>query len=57
MAEESDEALELSNNEESGTERDDTKESMYQSTSELLQSCSPTVISLLDRLRPPTLTD
>ena len=57
MAEESDEALELSNNEESGTERDDTKESMYQSTSESLQSGFPTVISLLDRLRSPTLTD
>ena len=48
MAEESDEVLEISSNEESGTDRDDTKESMDQSTSESLQS--PTVISLLDRL-------
>ena len=31
MAEESDEALEISSNEESGTDRDDTKESMDQS--------------------------
>ena len=45
MAEESDEALEISSNEESGTDRDDTKESMDQSTSESLQSGSPTVIS------------
>ena len=51
MAEESDEALEISSNEESGTDRDDTKESMDQSTSALLQSGSPNVISLLDRLR------
>ena len=34
---------------ESDTDRDDTKESMDQSTSESLQSGSPTVISLLDR--------
>ena len=46
MAEESDEALEISSNEESGTDRDVTKESMDQSTSESLQSGSPTVISL-----------
>ena len=45
MAEESDEALEISSNEESGIDRDDTKESMNQSTSELLQSGCPTVIS------------
>ena len=57
MAEESDEALEISSNEESGTDRDDTKESMDQSTSESLQSGSPTVISLLDRLRLPTPAD
>ena len=57
MAEESDEALEISNNEESGTDRDDTKESMDQSTSESLQSGSPTVISLLDRLRSPIPVD
>ena len=44
MAEESDEALEISSNEEFGTNRDDTKESMDQSTSESLQSGSPTVI-------------
>ena len=56
-AEESDEALEISSNEESGTDRDDTKESMDQSTSESLQSGSPTVISLLDRLRSPTPAD
>ena len=54
MAEESDEALEISSKEESGTDRDDTKESMDQSISESLQSGSPTVISLLDRLRSPT---
>ena len=52
MAEESDEALEISSNEESCTNRDDTKESMDQSTSVSLQSGSPTVISLLDCLRP-----
>ena len=57
MAEESDEALEISSNEESGTDRDDIKESMDQSTSESLQSGSPTVISLLDRLRYPTPAD
>ena len=57
MAEESDEALEISSNEESGTDRDDTKESMDQSTSESLQSGTPTVISLLDRLRSPTPAD
>ena len=57
MAEESDEALEISSNEESGTDSDDTKESMDQSTSESLQSGSPTVISLLDRLRSPTPAD
>ena len=57
MAEESDEALEISSNEESGTDRDDTKESMGQSTSESLQSGSPTVISLLDYLRSPTPAD
>ena len=57
MAEETDEALEISSNEESGTDRDDAKESMDQSTSESLQSGSPTVISLLDRLRSPTLAD
>ena len=57
MAEESDEALEISSNEESGTDRDDTKESMDQSTSESLQSGSPNVISLLDRLRYPTPAD
>ena len=51
MAEESDEALEISSNEESGTDRDDTKESMDQSISELLQSGSPTVISLLDHFK------
>ena len=56
MAEETDEALEISSNEES-TDRDDTKESMDQSTSELLQFGSPTVISLLDRLRSPTPAD
>ena len=50
MAEESDEELEISSNEESGTDRDDTKESTNQSPSESLQSGSPTVISLLDRL-------
>ena len=50
MAEESDEALEISSNEESGTDRCYTKESMDQSTSKSLQSCSPTVISLLDCL-------
>jgi len=49
-----DEALEISSNEESGTDKDDTKESMAQSTSESLQSGSLTVISLLDRLRSPT---
>ena len=54
MAEESDEALEISSHEESGTDRDDTKESMDQSTSESLQSGSLTIISLLDRLRSPT---
>ena len=57
MAEESDEALEISSNEESGTDRDDTKESMNQSTSESLQSGCLTVISLLDRLRSPTPAD
>ena len=57
MAEESDEALEISSNEESGADRDDTKESMDQSTSESLQSCCPIVISLLDRLRSPTPAD
>ena len=57
MAEESDEALEISSNEESGTDRDDTKESMDQSTSKLLQSGSPTVISLLNHLRSPTPAD
>ena len=57
MAEESDEALEISSNEESGTDRDDTKESLDHSTSESLQSGSPTVISLLDRLRSPTPAD
>ena len=57
MAEESDEALEISSNEESGTDRDDTKQSMDQSTSELLQFGSPTVISLLDCLRSPTTAD
>ena len=57
MAEESDEALQISSNEESGTDIDDTKESMDQSTSEPLQSGSPTVISLLDRLRSPTPAD
>ena len=58
MAEESDEALQISSNEESGTDRDDTcKENMDQSTSESLQSGSPTVISLLDRLRSPTPAD
>ena len=57
MAEESDEPLEISSNEESGTDRDDTKESMDQATSESLQSGSPTVISLLDRLRSPTPAD
>ena len=41
MAEESDEALEISSNEESGTDRDDTKENMDQSTSKSLQSGSP----------------
>ena len=46
MAEESDKALEILSNEESGTDRDDTKESMDQSTSESLQSGSPTVIFL-----------
>ena len=56
MAEESDEPLEISSNEES-TDRDDTKESMDQATSESLQSGSPTVISLLDRLRSPTPAD
>ena len=50
MAEESGE-VEISSNEESGTDRDDTKESIDQSTSESLQSGSSTVISLLDRLR------
>ena len=54
MAEESDEALEISSNEESG--RDDVKESMDQSTLESLQSGSPTV-SLLDCLRSPTPAD
>ena len=54
MAEESDEALQISSKEESGTDRDDTKESMDQSTSELLHSGCPTVISLLNRLRSPT---
>ena len=57
MAEESDEALEISSNEESGTDRDDTKESMDQSTSESLQSGSPIAISLLDRIRSPTPAD
>ena len=57
MAEESDEALEISSNEESGTDRDDAKESMDKSTSESLQSGSPTVISLLHRLRSPTPAD
>ena len=57
MAEEGDEALEISSNEESGTDRDDTKESMDQSTSESIQSGSPTVISLLNRLRSPTPAD
>ena len=57
MAQESDEALEISSNEESGIDRDDTKENMNQSTSESLQSGSPTVISLLDRLRSPTPAD
>ena len=57
MAEESDEVLEISSNEESGADRDDTKESMDQSTSESLQSASPTVNSLLDRLRSPTPAD
>ena len=57
MAEESDEALEISSYEESGTDRDDTKESMDQSTSESLQSGSLTVISMLDYLRSPTLAD
>ena len=46
-----------SSNEESGTDRDDTKESMDQSTSESLQSGCPTVISLLDRPRSPTPAD
>ena len=57
MAEEGDEALEISSNEESGTDRDDTKESMDQSTSESPQSGSPTVISMLNRLRSPTPAD
>ena len=57
MAEESDEALEMSSNEKSCTDRDDTKESMDQSTSESLQSGSPTVIFLLDHLRSPTPAD
>ena len=57
MAEESDEALEISSNEESGTDREDTKESMDQSTSELLQSGSFTVILLLDHLRSRTPAD
>ena len=57
MAEESDKALEISSNEESGTDRDDTKESMDQSTSVSLQSGFPTVISLLDLLRSPTPAD
>ena len=51
MAEESDEALEISSNEESGSDRNYTKESMDRSTSESLQSGSLTIISLLDRLR------
>ena len=53
----SNEALEISSNEKSGTDRDDTKESMDQSTSESLQSGFRTVISLLDRLRSPTPAD
>ena len=57
MAEESDEALEISSNEESGTDRDDTKESMDQSTSESIQSGGLTVISLLDRPKSPTPAD
>ena len=57
MADETDEALEMSINEESGTDRDDTKESMDQSTSESLQSGSPTVIHLLNRLRSQTPAD
>ena len=57
MAEESDEVLEISSNEESGTDRDATKESMDKSTSESLQSGSPTFISLLDCLRSPTPAD
>ena len=57
MAEESDEALEISSNEESDTDRHDAKERMDQSTSESLQSGSPTVISLLDSLKSPTPAD
>ena len=57
MAEECDEALEISSNEECGTDIDDTNESMDQSTSESLQSGSFTVISLLDRPRSPTPAD
>ena len=57
MVDESDEALEISSNEESGTDRDNTKESMDQSSSKSLQSGSPTDISLLDRLRSPTPAD
>ena len=57
MAEESDEALEISSNEECDTDIDDTNESMDQSTSESLQSGSSTVISLLHRPRYPTPAD
>ena len=48
MAEESDAALEISSDQESGIDRDDTKESIDQSTSESLPSGSSTLISLLD---------
>ena len=51
------EALQMSSNEESGTDRNYTKKSMDQSTSELLQFGSPTVISLLNCLRSPTPAD
>ena len=56
MAEGTSDVVEVPSDQDSGSDPDEST-SMEQTTSESLQSDSPSVLSLLDRLRSPTLAD
>ena len=56
MTEGTSDVVEVPSDQESGNDPDEST-SMEQTTSESLQSDSPSVLSLLDRLRSPTLAD